>query len=94
MYQYDIDTSGMPSTTPTTTKEICRNGGACTGTATSTVYVDLYNALVPKYVVGIPADPQATSSTSTGYTIMEDANNRVTITAPGAENGMTISVSK
>ena len=94
VYQYDIDNSAMPSTTPLTTKAICRNGGACTDTATSTVYVDLYNALVPKYVVGIPADPQATSSTSTGYTISEDANNRVTVSAPNAENGMTITVSR
>jgi len=95
VYQYDIDNSAMPSTTPTTTvKAICRNGGACTDIATSTVYVDLYNALVPKYVVGIPADPQATSSTSTNYTIFMDANSRVTVSAPGAENGMTISVSR
>ncbi len=58
VYQYDIDHSSMPSNTPTTTKEICRDSGACSG------FVDLYSSLVPKYVVNLPIDPQASTTVS------------------------------
>jgi hypothetical protein len=45
--------------------------------------------------VRIPYDPQAvTTGTGTLYTIMADTNNRLTVAAPGAEQGVTISVTR
>ena len=58
VYQYDIDHSSMPSTVTTSLKEICRDAGACNG------FVDLFSTLVPKYVVALPVDPQASTTVS------------------------------
>jgi len=88
VYQYAIDHNGsLPSGIPTTTaKEICVTGAAsCDGG------VDL-DVLTGSYLVKIPADPQATG-TGTDYTIVKDANNRITVAAPAAEN-TTITVTR
>ena len=58
VYQYDIDNSRMPPDISTSVKEVCRDAGACSG------FVDLYSTLVPKYVVNIPVDPQASTTVS------------------------------
>ena len=93
VYQYDIDTSAMPDTISTTSTGICRYGAGPCVTASSTL-TDL-SVLVPKYVVNIPVDPTTATASSTGYVISVSAtDNRVTVSAPAAENGMTISVSK
>jgi prepilin-type N-terminal cleavage/methylation domain-containing protein len=62
--------------------------------------IDLCAALVPNYIPALPQDPQTGNGTSitdcastydTGYTVVKDANNRVTVAAPGAENSEVIS---
>ena len=58
-------------------------------------------ALMPTYIPALPTDPSLntadiTSCTTfaTGYTIAVDANNRITVSAPSAENAATISVTR
>ena len=44
-----------------------------------------------KYLVSIPKDPKTSTATDSGYQISQDANGRITVSAPGAEQGKTIS---
>ncbi len=57
--------------------------------------------LLTTYIPALPRDPQLaggdiTSCTSyaTGYSVIKDANNRVTVTAMTPENGETITISR
>ena len=90
VYQYSIDTNGsLPSSITTTTTEICKTGGTCTG------LVDLSVLTTDqKYVVSLPFDPTGSSTNGTGYFASKSANGRVTINAPSAEQGATISVTR
>jgi hypothetical protein len=47
-----------------------------------------------KYLVSIPIDPSVTSGNSTGYRISKNANNRVTVDAPHAELGASITITR
>lgn len=49
----------------------------------------LVTDLVPNYIPAIPADPQGGQ-----YTVSKDVNGRVTVSASGAENSETISVTQ
>lgn len=68
----------------------------CTATpaAVGTGDVDLAATLVDSFIVGIPIDPTVGTAADTGYTICQTAGGRVTIAAPSAEGGATISVSR
>ncbi len=91
VYQYSIDNSGnIPSTITTSSTAICKSGVGvdCTG------LINL-NTLTGAYLVALPNDPQAAAGTSTAYTIMKDATSkRVTVAAPQAEQGASISVTR
>ena len=100
VYQYSVDNNGtLPAGITTTATEICAIGAAsCTG------LVDLSSITANgKYVVSIPKDPQCGTGTTctasgtangTGYKIAKDANGRLIVSAPSAEQGKTISVTK
>lgn len=60
--------------------------------------------LVPKYIPALPTDPSSThkgavitdcsSTYDTDYRIVKDSNNRITISAPSAQDGEAISVTR
>jgi prepilin-type N-terminal cleavage/methylation domain-containing protein len=94
VYQYSLDNNGvLPSGITTSATEICATDGSpCTG------LVDLTSLTTSgKYLVSIPKDPQCPSACNAegvGYTISKDTNGRVTVAAPDAEQGKTITVTK
>lgn len=94
VYQYSVDNSGtIPSGITSTATEIC-----ATGASTCTGLVDLSVLTTSgKYLVAIPKDPQCATTCAangTGYKISKDTNGRLIVTAPSAEQGKTISVTK
>jgi len=89
VYQYSIDNNGtIPAGITTTATEVCR-------TATCTGLVDLgVLTTAGRYLTAIPADPQGSSTNGAGYTVVRDANGRITVAAPDAELSATISVTR
>ena len=90
-YQYSIDNNGvLPSGITATSTEICAQGAAsCAGVIDLAVL-----ALNGKYLVGIPQDPQKVTANGNGYSISKDANGRINVTAPLAEQGALITVTR
>lgn len=90
VYQYAIDNNGtIPAAITTTQTEICTTGGTCTGLVDLSVLTDS-----EEYLVAMPTDPTGSTANGAGYEILETANGRVTVTAPDAEEGSTISVTR
>lgn len=90
---YAADNKGvLPTGITTTAANITDTAGGA----------DICGDIMPDYIPALPEDPQIgtggsfTSCTAydTGYTVVRDANNRVTVAAPNAENGETISVTR
>ncbi len=90
VYQYALDNRGtLPASVTTTQTEVCKTGGTCTG------LIDLSVLTTSgKYLVAIPTDPTGSSTNGAGYEIKKDANGRVTVVAPDAEQSATISVTR
>jgi type IV pilus assembly protein PilA len=90
-YQYYIDNSGvLPATITTTATGICKTGAVdCTGLIDLSVLTTN-----EKYLISLPNDPISATTNGTGYEIAKSANGRVTVTAPGAEQGAAISVTR
>jgi len=92
VHEYGIDNRGvLPTGITATATEVGSGSGQ----------IDICSDLVPTYVAAMPFDPNATGAhyTScadydTGYTILEDANGRITVAAPGAELSETITVTR
>ena len=90
VYQYSIDNDGsLPSGITVTPTEVCKTGGTCTGLVDLSVLTTN-----EEYLVSIPTDPTGETTNGAGYEISLTANNRVTVDAPDAENGATISVTR
>ncbi len=90
VYQYAIDNNGaLPPGITTTETEICRSD--VTVNCTGLVDLSLLNGM---YLVSTPRDPQAATATSTKYTIYRSSNSFITVSAPAAEGGEKISVTR
>lgn len=89
--QYALDNNGvLPASILASSTEICLQGAA-----SCTSLVDLSILTVnSKYVTAIPSDPQKVTANGSGYFISKDANNRITVTAPLAEQSKTITITR
>lgn len=95
VYQYSIDNNGtLPGSITTTTAEICATDTDPTDCTTDGL-VDL-SVLTDNetYIVSMPKDPTGASGNGVGYEIAQSANGRVTVSAPDAENGEVITVTR
>ncbi|HSX16463.1 MAG TPA: type II secretion system protein [Candidatus Saccharimonadales bacterium] len=88
-YQYAVDNNGtLPTGVTTTDTEVC-------ATATCAGLADLSQLTASgKYIVAIPKDPKCTDANGACYNIIKDANGRITVSAPLAELGKTISATR
>lgn len=90
VHQYAVDENVLPSAIPLgTAMEIC-----ATGSPSCVNGVDL-SVLTGsgRYLVAMPGDPQATG-TGTHYSILRSADGRITVSAPYAEAGEIITISR
>jgi hypothetical protein len=91
VYRYAMENnSKWPTTIPTgTPKVICRTKAK---SCNNGVNLDILSGV---YLVTVPSDPLTPSSgTGTWYTIVQDANQRITVSAPHAEQDANISVTR
>ena len=90
-YQYALDNNGnIPASITTTATKICKSG-----MPVNCQFGINLNALTGSYVVAIPSDPSTSTATGTNYTIMKNpTTSRITVAAPGAEQGATITVTR
>ncbi|RJR26522.1 type II secretion system protein [candidate division WWE3 bacterium] len=91
IYQYATDTGQLPVSIPDTETEICKSDGIanCAGLVDLTVLT-----ANTKYLISMPVDPKSESQDGTGYSIYRTPADRVTVTAPLAENGIVITVTR
>ena len=90
VYQYTVDNNGtLPATITVTPTAACATAGVCTGLIDLSVLT-----ASEKYITSLPKDPSSGTVNSTGYNISKSANGRVTVSAPSAENSVTISVTR
>ncbi len=97
MYQYSIDNSGTLPTMPTGSCTLLAANEACKVAATGTCSTGVNLSVLTtnqKYLTSIPIDPTTSSADGTGYYVTKSVNGRVTVCAPSAEQGVTISVTR
>ena len=93
--QYMADNKGVfppgIASSPYIDREVSQNGA------------NLCSSLVPRYIAGLPVDPlvnngtpvfQCGDSYKTGYSVSRTPDNKITITAPNAEQGEKIEVTR
>jgi prepilin-type N-terminal cleavage/methylation domain-containing protein len=98
VHQYAADNKGaLPAGITGSALTLASSGG---GT------LNICSTLVPTYVADLPLDPTtgtkspstalctAATSYNTGYTIKSSTGNRITVAAPAAEGGDTISITR
>ncbi len=96
--QYAADNKGVPPNgIDSSTRYIEKNGSSSND-------ADICTALVSSYIAALPVDPLTNNGTpitdcstnyKTNYTVTRSASdNRITISAPGAELGQTISITR
>ena len=91
VYQYAIDNNGtIPPTITASSTEICKTLADCGS------LIDLGVLTTnEKYLAVIPVDPKGgVEATGTGYYISKTVNNRITVTAPQAEQGIIITATR
>lgn len=87
--EYNLDHGRFPEAITETPLEVCRYKAAdCTDMA------DLSVLVTEDYLVDIPVDPSTSSINGTGYGIFKTPQGRLTVTAPGAERGAIIELTR
>lgn len=89
VYQYTIDTGSVVDTITADSTEICIPESDCSNLIDLSVLVEDQT-----YLADIPQDPTGSSDNHTGYFISQSTNGRITVSAPHAEQGDTISVTR
>ena len=93
VHQFTIDNRGvLPSPISGVDGEICKTAeqNSCNGG-----YIDLPDLTDnEKYLTAIPVDPSSPAGDGSGYLIRKTDNGRIVVTAPHAEQGVTIEVSR
>lgn len=95
VHVYIVDNNGsLPAGITTTEKQLgtCVSGGATFCPTAAAACLDLSTPLV-KYLKSIPLDPSGGTAGTTGYSVVADVNNIITIKACNAE-GTTITTSR
>ena len=89
VYQYLVDEERLPATIPYgAAAEIC-----ATDSADCDAAINL-DVLTGSYIVRIPSDPQLPdTATGTNYWIVRSGD-RITVSAPGAEEGESVSITR
>lgn len=67
---------------------------AATDIGTDAGNYNVADCIVPTYTSVMPTDPQGGTAGDTGYDIVQDAQGRITISAPNAELGDVIAVTR
>ena len=90
VYEYSLNNNNtFPEDITYTQKEICLTSGNCNG------MVDLGALMASKkYLLSIPFDPTGSSVHGAGYQILLTKAGGITVIAPDAEQGATISVTR
>ncbi len=91
VYQYSVDNDGaIPAGVTTSSTEICSTGAAnCTSVVNLSVLTTNET-----YLTAIPHDPNGScAANGVCYEILKTANNRITVSAPDAEDA-TITVTR
>jgi prepilin-type N-terminal cleavage/methylation domain-containing protein len=102
IYEYEAANTG---TSPPSLASVSTSSGSPSPLASSgTGFVDTCAELVPSYIADLPKDPSTgtrsgattcASTYDTGYTIYKSSSsNRFTVSAPSAEGGASISVTR
>ncbi len=99
IYLYESENDSLKSVIPITSdclsasrSEICRTD-IPTASCTNMINLSLLTK-GSKYLVNLPLDPSSQSGDGTGYNIVRNTNNKITVCAPLAEDGESISVTQ
>ena len=95
IYQYYIDSGSLPDNISTSATEICATGNT-TSTCTGASLIPLLELTADEtYISSVPSDPNGTcAALGVCYEVYKTANNRVVVTAPDAERGEEINVTR
>jgi len=90
IYQYSIDSGGtIPKTITATSTEICLTGSNCRGLVSLSVLT-----ANQKYLKSLPIDPAGAANNGTNYFIHQSADGKITVSAPRADSGKNIFVTR
>ena len=89
--QYAIDHNGtLPEDITTSSLEICKTDVVVCGDLVDLSELTLHG----KYLMSLPVDPIAPEGDRTGYFVLKDSYSHITVSAPYAEQNVTISVTR
>jgi len=97
IHQYFVDNGNFPAGIDDKYRQLGTSGTDCNDSCgdwtLETSCLNLSSVLTPTYISSIPKDPQGTEA-KTGYALVKDANNRITVRACKAEITTPIQVTR